>query len=236
MKKILFLCIFLASFSSILVAASQSIGTYPIPLMVENENEGVFVDLVKEITNRSGIEIKIVVAPPPRTISEFQKGITIGFFPALDVLLSGKVAKSENIYVKKDFVFVKKGTTGLTNIKSLEGKTVGVTKGYPYVAELMNDKKITLEFAENDILNMKKLSKGRIDAFVVEEKSGLKALEQSGEKDITYDSKMPLSNQDVYFAFQNTPEGAKLAEGFSKALSSMKKDGTFGKIMSKASK
>jgi polar amino acid transport system substrate-binding protein len=81
---------------------------------------------------------------------------------------------------------------------------------------------------------MKKLAAGRIDAFVVEEKSGLEALKKSGETSVTYDSSKPLSHQAVYFAFKNGPDGKSAADAFSKALGDMKKDGAFGKIMSQA--
>ena len=85
--------------------------------------------------------------------------------------------------------------------------------------------------APNDVANMKKLGQGQIDAFVVEERSGLEALSLSGEKDITYDKEKPLSKQSVYFAFQSTPEGELLAEKFTKAINEMKKDGSFDRIL-----
>jgi polar amino acid transport system substrate-binding protein len=81
---------------------------------------------------------------------------------------------------------------------------------------------------------MKKLSMGRINAFVVEEKSGLTAMEQTAVKNVEYNKDKVLSEMDVFYAFQKTPEGDQLAKKFSKALEDMRKDGTFQKIMSKA--
>jgi len=116
----------------------------------------------------------------------------------------------------------------------LEGKKVGLTNGYPYVKELTENKNISFEFVEDDVLNMKKLAGGRIQAFVVEEKSGLEALKKAGETNIEYNKDTALSQQDVYYAFQKTPQGQELANKFSQALEEMKKDGTFAKIMAKA--
>lgn len=81
---------------------------------------------------------------------------------------------------------------------------------------------------------MKKLGMGRIDAFVVEEKSGLKALKDSGQSNIEYDPKTPLSKQDVYYACTDTPEGKALAGKISGALGQLQSNGRFGEIMSKA--
>ncbi len=213
---------------------TYKIGTFPIPLMVEDKDRGVFIDLLKEIEKRSDIRLEIVVYPAKRTISEFSDKSIIGFFPALDVSIPKEVAASKEIYIKEDFAFVKQGTPIPQKIKDLEGKTIGLTMGYPYAKEIIGNDKIHKDYANDDVTNVKKLSAKRFDVFVVEEKSGLKAIEQSGEKDIIYNKSTPLSKQRVYFAFQNTPEGQSLAKKFSEALDSMKKDGTFAAIMKKA--
>ncbi len=215
-------------------AKTVKIATFQIPLMVESKDKGVFIDLVKEVAKRTGDSIEIVVMPPKRTVGAFHGGKVDGFFPCLDVLLQKEAAKSEPIYVKQDFAFTRSDSPLITSIAGLEGKKVGITIGYPYAKAVMTNPKIKLEAAASDVLNMKKLSKGRIDVFVVEEKTGLKALKESGAGNIHYPQGKPLSKQDVYFAFQPTPEGKALAQRFSKALADMKKDGSFAAIMSKA--
>ena len=226
-------CLLFMAFGSSAMARTYVLGTFPIPLMVETEDKGVFVDLTKELAKRAGVKIEIKIAPPPRTIQNFGQNKSDGFFPALDVTLPKAYARSASIYVKRDFVFCKKGK-GLTGIADLEGKTVGLTRGYPYTRELIENKKITLEYANDDVTNMRKLSLGRIDAFVVEKGSGLTALEQSGARNIEYNANKVLSEMDVFYAFQKTTENERLAEKFSNALQEIRKDGTFEKIMSKA--
>jgi polar amino acid transport system substrate-binding protein len=210
------------------------IGSFPIPLMVEDSHKGVFIDLFTELANRSGIKYEIIVNPTLRTVQNFNENLLMGFFPALDVSIPKPVAASSEIYVKNDFVFVKSGIAVPGTIKELEGKTIGLTRGYPYARELTENKKLIIDYADDDVTNMKKLATGRINYFIVEEKSGLTAMKQSGELNITYNPKQPISSQKVYFAFQNTTEGKLLAEKFSKALEEIKKDGTFAAIMKKA--
>ncbi|OGV42705.1 MAG: hypothetical protein A2X46_05415 [Lentisphaerae bacterium GWF2_57_35] len=218
-------------------AAQYKMAGYPIPLMIVDKDNGLFVEAVKEMIARSGVDMEIVVYPAPRTVENFHKGEVDGFFPALDVLIEkDKAATEEVIYVKEDYAFTRKGEVEIKSIKELEGKKVGVTAGYPYVNEIMKNPAIKLEVGPDDISNMQKLSKGRIDIFVVEEKTGLKALEQSAVDNVTYPAGSPLSQQKVYIAFQPTDSGKELAAKFSAALSEMKKDGSFGKIMTPAGK
>ena len=220
-------------FCSAAMAETCTVGTFPIPLMVESKDKGVFIDLTKEVARRAGIEIAIQVAPPLRTLQSFGQKKIDCIFPGLDVTMPGKFARSSTVSIKRDFSFYQKGKN-LATIQDLEGKKVGITRGYPYAKALTENKTIRFDPINSDVTNMKKLSAGRLDAFVVEEKSGLKALEQAGATNIEYNKEQPISEQDVYYAFQDTERGRAMAKKFSEALEQMKKDGTFGKIMSKA--
>ena len=215
---------------------TYKIASFPIPLMVENSDKGVFVDLTREIAKRAGVDIEIVIYPTKRTVKMFHDGAVAGFFPALDVMIDKDISRSSEIYIKEDYAFTRKDTPQITNISELAGKTVGITLGYPYVRKITDNSAFTLANAPQDVLNMKKLAAKRIDVFVVEEKSGLKALKESGVSNVTYPAGHPLSQQKVYYAFQPGNDGKMLADKFSQALESMKKDGTFAAIMAKAQK
>ncbi len=235
MKKILIACavVLMGGAAPLMAQSPVTIGTFPIPLMVESKDQGVFVELTREVARRAAVPIDIKVFPPRRTIDSFTRKKVAGIFPALDVTNPGPVSKSAPIYMKVDYVFYKKGNRSVS-VQDLEGKRVGLTRGYPYVKELTQNPKIRIEFANDDVTNMKKLAAGRIDAFVVEEKSGLAAIGKSGVTGIEYDPAHRLSEQEVYYAFQPTPEGKEIAEKFSRALEAMQKDGSFGRIMAKA--
>lgn len=230
-----FVLVFLAVFSASAADKIYKFGTFPIPLMVENSESGVFIDLVKELAKRANIKIEIQVEPTKRTISNFDNGKLAGFFPALDVSVPKKVEASSEIYIKKDFGFVLKANTAPKYISELETKSIGLTTGYPYVKEITGNKKIKIEYANTDELNVRKLINKRFDVFIVEEKSGINAIKKEDALDkITYDLNSPLSQQKVYFAFQPDAEGKELAKKFSDALDAIKKDGTFSRIMQKA--
>lgn len=214
------------------------IGTFPVPLMVIDSETGVFIEQTREILKRANLNAEIVVLPPKRTILYFSTKDVDVIFPALDVFFATGInytKPSEIFYVKEDFVFTRKGEELLRIIPELEEKYVGITRGYPYAPELMDNRFINLELANTDELNAHKLITGRMDAFVVEEYSGLTAFKNTGLLDkVQYDPDTPLSRQDVFYAFQNTDDGRSLSEAFSNALRSMKTDGKFAEIMNKA--
>jgi len=236
MKRLtaLFFLIFVLSFSQFAVADSCKFVTFPIPLMVESSEKGIFIELTKEIGKRSGLDISIEVLPTKRAVHEFGSAKFDGFFPGLDIMFNKKISPSNEIYIKYDFAFTKKGSGLITTVEGLAGKKIGITSGYPYAKEIITNKSLDFETANNDLNNTKKLSAGRIDVFIVEEKSGLKALESSGVTNIVYPKGKPLSKQKVYYAFQPDSKGKQFASKISEALLSMKKDGTFEKIMSRA--
>lgn len=219
-------------------ARKLRIGTFAIPLMVEDEEKGLFIELTREILKRTRLDADIIVMPPKRTLLYFStKDIDI-VFPALDVFFATGVnytKPSEIFYQKEDFVFTRKGEELLRIIPELEEKYVGITRGYAYAPELIDNRFIHIERANTDEQNAHKLITGRMDAFVVEEHSGLMAFKKTGLEDkVQYDPGTPLSRQDVFYAFQGSAKGRSLADTFSKALRSMKEDGTFASIMSKA--
>ena len=233
MKKILALACTVALASSV-HAAPFKIAGYPIPLMIESSSSGIFVEIVQELIQRTGEDFEIVVYPAQRTVNAFSAGEVDAFFPALDVLIEKEKSATEPMYVKSDFAFVRKGSAACKSIADLEGKKVGITGGYPYAKELTDNPNVGLVVGPNDVSNLQKLSLGRIDVFVVEEKTGLAAMKEAGVDNVEYPADSPISRQNVYIAFQPTETGKKQADKFSNALKEMQQDGTFGKIMEKA--
>ena len=206
------------------------LATFPIPLMVENEDHGIFVKVTKEIARREKLDLKLILHAPGKAHLEFSNSKVHGILPALDGHMPVNCAKSVEYYRKVGFVFHRKDMV-LKSLKDLEGKKVALTFRYNYGADLLQNKKIRFEYAKDDVLNMQKLGKKMIDAFVVEERSGLKALQLSGEKNIHFDKSEPIFETPVFFAFQGNAEGKALASTFTKAIEAMRADGSLDKIL-----
>jgi polar amino acid transport system substrate-binding protein len=236
-KKLLL--VLLVVFSSMGISSKLRVGSFPIPLMVIDNQNGVFVELFQEIAKRANFDYELIIAPPPRILGSFMNGDVDVFFPALDVLFppdNQPIKTEELIYVKEDYVFTRKNSSILSSIKDLANKNVGITRGYPYVRELLDNTNIVFDFADTDETNARKLIAGRIDAFVVEEKTGLQAFDNiKGTSSMQYNKQVPLSKQDVYYAINKSHSSAnQVSNKISAVIREMKKDGTFARIMSKA--
>ncbi len=209
--------------------------TYPIPLMVESESKGVFIDLINAIGNEANIPISIEVKNPPRALRAFSAGEYHVLMPALDTLFTDMqhVLRSEELfYIKRDFVFTLKNKPVIDRIEQLRGLRVGLTSAYPYARELLDDADIDLVFVDTDEQNAMLLKKGRIDAFIVEESSGIQAFRNTGLiGEVHYSRSTSISQQDVYFAIYNDERGAKLERQISQALARLKRSGLFEQIM-----
>lgn len=219
-----------------LAFSQHRIATYRIPLMVESKTEGVFIELLQEIKKRIDTTVEVVIRPPKRVMKSFKHDKIVGFFPATKSMISGEFERTDSFIIKKDYAFRRKGDPIIKSIDELVGKKVGLTKGYPYGEELFLKNDIKFQYATTDYQNIKKLLLKRFDVFIVEEASGLRALNEVGSQDIEYDANYPLAEQEVFFAFQANLKGKELAQKFSKAMKKMKEDGAFQRIMDGAQK
>lgn len=209
--------------------------TYLIPVHVESAQQGLFIELMREVAADARFQnFHIEVMPAPRALRSLMTGTHDAVFPALDIFFEpGQpvVRTAETIDCKEDFVFTARGAPLLRSLADLRGKVVGITHGYPYSREVMAASGHTLEVAVSDELNIRKLVAGRIDAFVLDEKTGIKAAKALGLSDaIQYDSLAPVSRQDVYVAFQPNERGRELAGRTSEALRQLKASGRYQAI------
>lgn len=202
--------------------AQITVAGFPIPGHIESPTKGHFVELTLAIAKEAKLDIDIQISPPPRAIESFMQGKSQVLFPSLDIFFApGQpiVRTKGSFNCKEDFVFTKKGSPAYHTLDDLKGKRVGLTQGYPYVKEVVSRKDIGFETALTDEANVEKLMKGRLDAFVVEKASGTRAFQNvNAFGDMQVDYKRPVSQQDVYWAFQNTDEGHALAQKFDAAL------------------
>ncbi|MCP5206202.1 MAG: transporter substrate-binding domain-containing protein [Hahellaceae bacterium] len=212
--------------------------TFPIPSMVINSNEGKFIELTKAVAEKAGIDIAISVYPAKRAQQFFLSQQADAIFPALDSYFPNKHPhrSQELLMVKRIYIFSKKDQPIYKSMDELEGKRIGTTLGYTYADTLKHIKDTTIDQADSDESNAQKLARGWIDAFLVEEWSGLKAFENTSTlNQVHYDVNSPISSFDVYYAFQPSLRGKRIAETFDRVLRQMKEDGSYQVIMQNTS-
>lgn len=225
--------------SAMLIAQeTYDVTTTYLPELVESPNSGIFIELLNEIEQRAGIQFTVHVFPVKRCYIEFKKKQMIMVFPDIEwtddlkELYSppdGDPIKSVIFYMKQDFIFSRQGTI-FRNLHEVQGKIVGLSRGfsYPYLDSVRN---LELEYAGDDLANMKKLAAGRIDAFLVEKHSGLKAMKIAKVTNIVYDPDHPVYVQPAYFSFYPSETGRRLEQKVSTVVIKMRQDGTLSQLL-----
>ena len=208
-------------------AADVRLFTFPIPLLVENDRKGVLIDLMMELQSRTELQIEITVLPTARGVRMFQQGEADGVFPVTQSMVGMSLVRTVPIAFKRDIAFVRTDTELPTSLDNFNNKVIGLTRGYPYSQNILNIQGATYAEGVSDLANILKLSRGRTDVFIVEQFSGYKALEDSKVTNVIAASEFPLSNAEVFIAFQDNPRGRELNALFNKALFEMKEDGVF---------
>ncbi len=210
-------------------AETLRLGTFPIPLMVESAERGLFIDMIRELERRTIYDFSIEVFPTRRAAHTFSIGAVDGLFPALSVLMKVPYHRTRAFYFKKDFAFVNRGQEVPSQSSDLSAFTVGFTQGYPYSPEVMAAAG-HISMASSDVANMRKLASRRVDVVVAEKDSGLQAVRDSGVDNVVFDERSVLSQLNVFIAFQATTKGCLHAQAISVALDEMRLDGTLADI------
>jgi polar amino acid transport system substrate-binding protein len=209
-----------------------NIAAAEIPYFVESEHKGAFVELIRTAATRAGLDLTIKVFPKKRALKLFQHGRVNALLPHSSAGIDLPSHKSTPILIKRDFVFVRRGTPIPKSIPELEGLQIGLTKQYAYSNLLTSNKNIEFSRApHSDLANIKMLSVGRIDGSIIEERSGLKAIADANADNIVYDKNYPINEFLVWMLFRKNSCGLELSEKMNSEFSKMKSDGIWQDIM-----
>lgn len=211
--------------------------TFVIPGgFVINEKEGFFVDVFREITGRitkeDGTKFNLEVVPIKRSIMHFEmRRADIHF-------ISVKRPQTDRyhscpVMLKNDIIMTRNDRPIISSLKELEGKTVVLNSGYYYSKVFKENKKISISYSKSNEHALRRVAAGRVDAFVVPKRLGMKVLLKSGINNIHYSTKTPLFKHELVFVFQKTPDGKKLVKKFNQKTRDIITDGTYENIFKK---
>ena len=228
MYRIILLAIILCSVSVSSLAKQQVIGTYYIPGLVESRKDGLFIRLHHEIVKRAGLDTELIMRPTKRIQRSFKNDRLLAYFPELWENVpkpASDVVVSETIWYKKIILYSLADPSRL-DMTDLEKLNLGAVRGYSYGQELMGNQKLHIDYADNDVLNVKRLLRGRVDVLLGDSASTLSAVQGHVRgKEIRYDLSRPFAKLDVFYLCQNTQDGINLCQRLSEAIRSVKADG-----------
>ena len=242
MKKKLFVTmLLLLTVVGIAFATPIKIVTSPWPPYEYNDNgqlKGTDVDVIREAFSRMGIPVKIEIFPWSRCLQMVKSGAAEGIFTLSKSSKREKfltypnepINYSENVFFynkKKPFDF--DGT-----MESLKGRMVGTTRNYHYRDDFVKSNLFKRDAADSDMAGIRKIANSRDDLFICDKLVGSHLAKQAGVLSKLSYVKKSLSKREMYIAFRkNNPKNVQLVKDFEKTLKSMKKDGTYNKILRK---
>ena len=203
-----------------------------------NEIVGFDIDLAKEAAKRMGREVEFKAIDWSSKEAELKSGRVDVLWNGLDITEKRKenMLFSDPYMDNRQILFVKKGTTGITDEKSLAGKVVGTQSAG--TAEEYMDKS---DFFKKQVKEVKKypdyvaafmdLENGRVDAIVGDEITGRYYMSKHPD---TIEAVDTAIGEISMFGIAFRKDDQKLRDEVQKVLNDMREDGTMAKISEKS--
>lgn len=248
MIKALVLSLFFASVSFAACPKEIRIGWEPYaPFQMKKGNDyvGIDFDIVKVVLDKMGCKYQFVERPWKRVLADLEKG---------DLEITGSASKNaerekfafftNDYIITKNALFIDKAQQSKFTIKSLADMTkasgfkLGTNRGYEYGDEFTKASadpkfKAIIEENDNEEQTFKKIAAGRITATFSNEFVGMDTLKSIGLADKVVKTDFFLNEDPSYWMVSKKSLTPAFVDDFNKALESIKKDGTYQKILDK---
>lgn len=213
----------------------------PYDCEANSDKPGFMIEIAQSIFEKAGHQVTYKVQPWARVLKNTKDGKINGAVGAFISDAPDCVFSTEELGLSTTFFYGKKGTTWkYSNIASLEGKTVGVIRGYSYGEALdayvkkhqKNSKKVQLSNTLDSLA--KKLLKGRIDIFP--EDSMVAGFHFQQNNIAGEFQKVGLLNEaeKVYIAFSPKLESSKnYVKLIDSGMKALRKSGELSKILAR---
>jgi len=226
-------------------AAAQTAPQEPVRVNVDESNppfmfgregraRGVYPALMTAAFQEMHVELRIEPKPWRRALQELdaaQAGVG-GIYKNSERL--AKYDFSDAMYVERINVYVPAARYfSYTRLADLEGKRVGVIRGWSYGDDFDRARSsghLLAEDVESDEQNFRKLAFGRLDALLAIDEAGAVRLKQHADIRLAG----TMAENPTFLAFHKSAHQAALLERFNAALAKLKKSGRLDSIVDHA--
>ena len=236
MIRLFFIILFL--FSSVPVSFAETIILGAENDWVPYSNQdgtGMANEIVLAAYKAVGIDVKLQVGPYNRLLKMVKNGEILGAF---------NVPKDRSN--EKEYIFgkiplftafsayyynVEEPLSATRKEELVNGEKVGVVFDYGYGEFFSNNDRVTKIKVRSDLLNLRKLAKGRIDATILYDKTAQKLIKENG---LTGKILKAFNSEtaEIYVAFSKVFRRAEYyADKLDEGLAIIKANGTYKKIM-----
>ncbi|WP_432464562.1 MULTISPECIES: substrate-binding periplasmic protein [unclassified Agarivorans] len=202
--------------------------------------QGIDVEIIRELARRTGFTFKIRCYPWARALENVQYGVSDGAFSAFKTETRERYAFFSNtpLHVSTFKVFVRKDHQFVFNqLEDLYQRNIGLVRNFTISStfdQAVQRGQIHVEAVVNTEQNIKKLIKGRIDAFVENEYVALYTIKQMGlSEQIVALAKPVIQPREAYLIVSKAAKYDRKSEvmvTLNQTLSEMMNDGSISQI------
>jgi len=236
MIRLFFIILFLFSSVPISFAETIILGAENDWIPYSNhDGTGMANEIVLAAYEAVGIDVKLQVGPYNRLLKMVRNGEILGAFNV------PKERSNEKEYIfgrtpifaafSAYYYNVEEPLSATRKEELVNGEKVGVVFDYGYGEFFSNNDRVTKIKVRSDLLNLRKLAKGRIDATILYDKTAQKLIRENGLADKilkAFDSE----TAQIYVAFSKVfPKAQYYADKLDEGLAIIKANGTYKKIM-----
>ena len=208
----------------------------PFMFGLNDHPAGIYPALVSAAMERASIPVRLEIRPWKRALAEGETGKSgIGGIYQNEER-ARKYDFSDPIMTENIVVYFNRATPiDFRTVSDLQGKTIGVIRGWSYGDAFDAARRnglFMVEEVSGDRSNFMKLADGRLDAILSIEESGQATIAAAGLSNIGQ-SRSYLASNKAYLAFAKSAQQKDILAGFNKALSAMRHDGTFDRIVAR---
>ena len=206
-------------------------------------NEGILVDVVKEVFAQQGVVVRYKFLPWNRAKSETEKGLHNAILGAFKNDAQGFVLpKNPILFGTNTFFTLSSSAWKYTGLDSLKSISLGIIEGYTYGPELDpyikdHSSSLRIQFASGaDALrkNLKKLSENKVDVVLDEPRVVKYEWMALKNTSATIRSAGQYGHEGIWIAFSpRRTDSEDLASAFSEGLVKFEKNGGVKRITEK---
>jgi len=223
----------------VLCLATSPYAPYIIYDSKKNDIKGIDIDIMREIYGRHNIDLDILITPWDTSLKMINEGVC-DIIPSISKTSdrASQMNFSKSYREEEVFAFYLCGNAkwSLNKLSDLKGKCVGIIEDYAYFNEFDKDPNIHKQASINEDILFKKLSKGQVDAIIIEEMTGdyyLKnVIEDKNIEKATLIKRIKRENVSN-MAFTKAKEMTGYISMFNDGMDSIRKDGTLDRIIKK---
>lgn len=209
----------------------------PFAMKGAANNQGIAVDIVTAALKTQGHEVEVKILPWSRALEDVKEG-------RIDLLIATWFTQERSSYLtysdsylENKLKFIKKPSDSFefSGFASLDGKKVGIVRGYGYGDDFLRANNFSRPKANNLISNLKKLKSGRIDLTLEDELVAKSAITKNGFNagDFSFTDNALSVNPLHVTSGKANPKSAELIEAFNAGLATIKSNGKLNEILAK---